>query len=229
MNNIEEADRCYQAALKSNSQRSNAAYLKAAIENKRGNFDKAIELYQVALQKDKRVTEQSSSASTDLTRMIIDNEKHPGTIPLYESSKHAMSLGEETLLDQIESEMESIQQRSQTKNKENTISISTSVGFAFSSQETESPRSKMEYKQKGQVKQKKTRKKKSRTTTANFNNFSDRCLSTKFYKVKKHQINLFGFKRTTSKKRVTAVPSKKESLNASTSNTSLSIVQNFIQ
>lgn len=225
MNCIEEADSCYQEALKSNSQRSKAAYLKAAIENKRGNYDKAIELYQVALKKDKRGTDPSSSASTDLTKLILDNEKHPGTIPLYESSKNAMSLGEETLLDQIESEMESIKQKSQTKIKENMISISTSVGFAFSSQETESPRSKMEYKEVG-PKEKKARKKKSRTTTANFANFSDRCLSSKFYKVKKHQINLFGFKRTNSKKRVP--PPIIESLNNSESNTSLSIVQKFI-
>jgi tetratricopeptide (TPR) repeat protein len=50
MNRIDEAESCYKQVLDVNPQ---AAFLNASIENKRGNFDKAIQLYNLALSHDK--------------------------------------------------------------------------------------------------------------------------------------------------------------------------------
>lgn len=50
---INEAERCFKDALDINPKFSQAAFYLAAIENKRGNFEKSIDLYNYALSKDK--------------------------------------------------------------------------------------------------------------------------------------------------------------------------------
>ena len=47
-----EAEQCFQEALDINPQFSQVAFYLAAIENKRGNFEKSIDLYNYALSKD---------------------------------------------------------------------------------------------------------------------------------------------------------------------------------
>jgi len=56
MNRDEEADSCYSAAIQKDPMSANATYLKAAIENKKGNFEEAIELYSKALERDQCLT-----------------------------------------------------------------------------------------------------------------------------------------------------------------------------
>lgn len=53
LNRINEAENCFKDALEINPKFSQAAFYLAAIENKRGNFEKSIDLYNYALSKDK--------------------------------------------------------------------------------------------------------------------------------------------------------------------------------
>lgn len=51
MNRSEEAENCYKQIMEKSSQ---ALYLQAAMENKKGNFDTAIDLYNKALSFDSK-------------------------------------------------------------------------------------------------------------------------------------------------------------------------------
>lgn len=73
MNRIDEAESCY-----SNSNTSQALFSQAALENKKGNFEKSIELYNLALQEDKKPKENDGS---EYASKIIKNKLFPGYLP----------------------------------------------------------------------------------------------------------------------------------------------------
>lgn len=68
---MENSIQDYTTVLEIDPNHINAAYARGACENKRGNFDKAIEDYHMALEKDKRIV--TTNDESGRKRMINHN------------------------------------------------------------------------------------------------------------------------------------------------------------